>query len=520
MTYEEVAKATHFMKTLFVNLINWVLIRRHTSLNYCRVLFSKPKSKSEVMSNTGAQILVYPFPTAGHIIPFLDLTHQLLTRGLKVTVLVTTNNLHLLDPLLSRHVYSLLQPLVLPDPVPSTTPGLVSRIRHLRELHYPALLQWFQSQASPPVAIFSDFFLGWTQGLASKLNVRRVVFSPSGSFSYCMNISMCREPPRIGDPNDVNHSLSFARIPNSPQYHCYQITPIYRFYKDGDPDKEFYINNWIENHESWGVVFNTFADLESIYIEHMKKEMGHDRVWAVGPVMMPVEDDALDPTNRGGSSSVPFHELMAWLDARGDHSVVYVCFGSRQVLTRKQLNELAAGLEESGVNFVWCVREPKDWQVSGDHGVIPEGFEDRVAGKGFIIKGWAPQVAILRHPAVGAFLTHCGWNSTLEGIAAGVVMLTWPMGADQFANTKLLVDECGVGIRVGESTVNIPESSKLARVLVESLDGSRAERVGAKRLSEAALSAVKGGSSDKDLDSLVKAFNELKPKKGGSVMQV
>ncbi|XP_022736584.1 UDP-glycosyltransferase 89B1-like [Durio zibethinus] len=465
------------------------------------------------MSNTAeAHILVYPFPTSGHILPFLDLTHRLLTRGLTITVLVTPNNLHLLDPLLSRHAPSSLQPLILPALDPSTTPGLLAIMHRLRELHYPALLQWFRSQASPPVAIFSDFFLGWTQSLASELGVRRIVFSPTGSFSFSMSISMCREPPRIDDPEDVNHTLSFPRIPNSPKYPLYQITRLYRFYKEWDPEKEFYRNNWFENLESWGVVFNTFSDLESIYIDHMKKEMGHDRVWAVGPVMMPVEDDALDPTKRGGSSSVPCHELMAWLDAREDHSVIYVCFGSRMVLTRKQTDELAEGLEQSGVHFVWCVREPMDWQASGDHGVIPVGFEDRVAGKGFLIKGWAPQVAILRHRSVGAFLTHCGWNSTLEGITAGVVMLTWPMGADQFTNAKLLVDQWGVGIRVGESTQNIPESSKLARVLVESLDGTRPERVRARRLSESALGAVKGGSSDKDLDSLVKAVSELKAK--------
>ncbi|XVF49880.1 hypothetical protein PTKIN_Ptkin04bG0051700 [Pterospermum kingtungense] len=459
------------------------------------------------MSNTGAHILVYPFPTSGHIIPFLDLTHRFLTRGLRVTILITPNNLHLLDPLLSRHASSSLQPLVLSDPERPTTPGLIPIIRSLRELHYAALLQWFQSQASPPVVIFSDFFLGWTQSLASQLGVPRVVFSPSGSFAFSLYISMCQEPPKIDDPQDVNRTFSFPRVPNSPKYALYQIPHRYRL-KDGDPEKEFYIKNWLDNLKSWGVLLNTFADLESIYIAHIKKELGHDRVWAVGPVM-PAEDS---PMNRGGPSSVPCHELMSWLDSREDQSVVYVCFGSRQVLTQKQTDELAQGLEQSGVNFVWCVREPKDSQVSADHGVIPEGFEDRVAGQGFLIKGWAPQLAILKHRAVGAFLTHCGWNSTLEGIVVGMVMVTWPMGAEQFFNADLLVDQCGVGIRLGESTQSIPEASRVARVLVESLDGRRQERVRAKRLSEAALGAVNGGSSDKDLDLLVKAVNDLKGK--------
>ncbi|GMI97108.1 UDP-glucosyl transferase 89B1 [Hibiscus trionum] len=455
------------------------------------------------MSTGGQHILVYPFPTAGHIIPFIDLTHRLLNRGLTVTILVTPKNLHLLDPLRTRHASSSLRHMLLPDPDPSTTPDLLARMRCLRELHYPALLQWFQSLTSPPVAIFSDFFLGWTQSLASELGVRRVVFSPSGSFNYALNISLCLEPLRM-DPQDVNQTVSFPKLPNSPKYSLYQINPLFRSYKDGDPDMEFYRRNWSENLESWGIVFNTFSDLESIYIDHLKKEiMGHNRVWAVGPVMMPSENNGLDATNRGGSSTVAFNELTAWLDSREENSVVYVCFGSRIVLTRKQMDELAAALEESGVNFVW--------RVSSDDGVIPERFEDRVAGKGFFIRGWAPQVAILQHRSVGVFLTHCGWNSTLEGISAGVVMLTWPMGADQFTNMKLLVDQLGVGIRVGESSQNIPESSTLARLLVESVDGCRTERARAKMLMEAALNAVKGGSSDKDLDLLVKAVNELKP---------
>ncbi|TYH80323.1 hypothetical protein ES332_D03G124400v1 [Gossypium tomentosum] len=466
------------------------------------------------MSAAGQHILVYPFPTSGHFIPFLDLTHRLLNRRLTVTVLVTPNNLHLLDPLLTRHASSSLHHLLLPDMDPLPAPNLPARLRRLRDLHYPALLQWFQSLTSPPVAIFSDFFLGWTQSLASELGLRRIVFSPSSSFSYSLNMSLCRESLRIDDPQAENQTLSFPDIPNSPKYPAYQINSIYRTYKDADPDKEFYRRNWLQNLESWGVVFNTFSDLEAIYIDHLKKEiMGHDRIWAVGPVL---GDDGLDTTNRGGSSSVPFQELVAWLDSRDDNSVVYVSFGSHYVLTLKQMDVVASGLEESGVNFVWSVREPKASQVSRDHGVIPDGFEDRVAGKGFLIKGWAPQLAVLRHRAVGAFLTHCGWNSTLEGIAAGVVMLTWPMGADQFTNTKLLVDECGVGIRVGESTQNIPESSTLARMLVESLDGSRAERSQAKMLSEEALNAVNGGTSDNDLGSLVKAINEIKPSTGSN----
>ena len=465
------------------------------------------------MLPAGAHILVYPFPTSGHIIPLLDLTNRLLTLGLNVTVLITQNNLPLLDSLNANHPSTSLQSLVLPQPKwPAGSPAtrLLKFMRGLRELHYPALLDWFKSHPSPPVAILSDFFLGWTQGLAAELGLPRVVFSPSGAFALSVSFAMWTDLPTNDDPDNVDALVSFPRVPNCPVYPWYQISHLYRTRKEGDPDWDLYRSNMMANKASWGIVFNSFAELERVYIDHLMKEMGHNRVWAVGPALPP-EDDLVESMCRGGSSSVPAHDVLTWLDSRRDESVVYVCFGSRYVLTAKQIHELAAALEKTDVDFVYCVREPDERHASQDCGVLPDGFEDRVAGRGYVIRGWSQQVAILRHKAVGAFLTHCGWNSVLEGVSAGVVMMTWPMDADQFTNAQLLVDQLGVGIRVGEGTRNIPESGELARLLAQSMDGTRRERLKARELSGAALSAVvKGGSSDKDLNDFIKRINELK----------
>lgn len=374
----------------------------------------------------------------------------------------------------------------------------------LRDLHYPEILNWFRSHPSPPVAIISDFFLGWTQNLASEIGVRRIVFSPSAVVSYSINLALSRESPGklIGGEIDT---VTYRTLPNSPKFPWYQVNYIYRNFKDGDPDLDFYKSNWVDNRASWGVVFNSFAELERVYIEHAKNELGHDRVWAVGPVL-PSDDVAADLANRGGSSAVGGAELMTWLDNCEEHSVVYVCFGSRHVLTREQMDVLAIALEKSGVHFVWVVRGPTGSPDSDDDDVIPDGFEDRVVGRGFLIKGWAPQVAILRHRA---FLTHCGWNSTLEGISAGVVMLTWPIDVDQFANARVLVDQAGVGIRVGESTQNIPDMTQLARVLTLALEKGIPERSRANKLSAKAARAVNGGCSKYDLNNFVEAVNQL-----------
>ncbi|GMY15450.1 udp-glycosyltransferase 89b2 [Fagus crenata] len=415
-------------------------------------------------TTTGPHILAYTYPASSHIIPLLDLTRQLLTRGLTVTVLVTPNYLTLLQPLLSIHPSSL-HPLVLPaaQPQPSWN-SRMDKDRAIRDLHYPLLINWFHSHPSPPVAIVSDFFLGWTHHLAKELGIPRVVFSPSGAFALSILYSLWRDVPKIDD--DIN----FPKIPHSPIFPWRQITAHYTNGKEGEPNWEFSRSCILDDIASWGLIFNSFAELERVYVDHLRTELGHDRVWAVGP-LLPLEDDVAGFNNRGGSSSVPCDQVMSWLDARPDNSIVYVCFGSRTSLNTKQIEVLASALEISGVQFILCVRNGSDeGRVDDDRGEIPDGFEDRVE----------------------------------EGVTAGKVMLTWPMGADQYTNAKLLVDQLGVGIRVAEDTENIPESIEMARLLVESVSVTRPERVRVKELSGAALGAIRGGSSDKDLDGFVK----------------
>ncbi|XP_054791271.1 flavonol 3-O-glucosyltransferase UGT89B1-like [Prosopis cineraria] len=459
-------------------------------------------------SQDHVHILAYPFPSSGHIIPLLDLTKRLVSRGIYVTVLITPSNLPLLQPLLPSHA-PFLQPLLLPDPHQKKLFPLVTATRHL---HYPFLLSWVQSLPSPPLAIISDFFLGWTLHLARDLRLPRLVFSPSGAFALSFFYSLWRDLPVNPDPGSADSLISFPNIPNSPLYPWWQINHYYRQKKKGDPEWDFHCENMLDNIASWGVVFNTFSDLERVYLNHMKADLGHDRVWAVGPVLPPKYDDDEGSADRGGSSSVPCDEVMTWLDSRPACSVIYVCFGSRTVLTSRQMEVLTTALEVSGVQFILSVRGPDERHVGQDVGVIPEEFENRVRGRGLVIKGWSPQLAILGHGAVGSFLTHCGWNSVLEALIAGVVMVTWPMGADQYTNAKLIVDEMGAGLRAAEGiTENIPEVAELSEVIKKSLLENITQRVRARELNEAALEAVEPeGSSHKELDALVKHFLELR----------
>ncbi|GJN20436.1 hypothetical protein PR202_gb07814 [Eleusine coracana subsp. coracana] len=126
-------------------------------------------------------------------------------------------------------------------------------------------------------------------------------------------------------------------------------------------------------------------------------------------------------------------ETTAWLDQRPARSIVYISFGSLVMLSADQMAEVAEGLyDDSGNAFLWVVRASETPKV-------PIGFADKAGGRGLIVT-WCPQLDVLAHPAIACFLTHCGWNSTMEGLAAGVPIVAMPQWGDQPMNAKYIED--------------------------------------------------------------------------------
>nr|AXK92490.1 flavonoids UDP-glycosyltransferase [Siraitia grosvenorii] len=461
-------------------------------------------------STSSRHLLVFPYPAQGHMLPLLDLTRRLASYGFTITVLVTPKNLSLLQPLLSTHpsVHTLVLPF---PPHPKLPPG-VEHVRDignlgnfpimlaLRELHGP-ILHWFDSHPSPPVAIISDFFLGWTQRLADDLGIPRIVFYSSGAFfvnvvDYCwvhIKTDYFRSSPVI----------EICSIPKSPSFKKEHLPSMVRAYKDSDPDSDLLRDSAMINKSSWATIFNTFEKLEHEHLEHLRKVRGEGSVFGVGPLCLIGAEDGRNPIRDLSS------DVLKWLDGCPDGSVLYVCFGSQKQLNQQQTEALASGLEKSGARFVWVV---KTIQTEGGSDGIPIGFEDRVSDRGFVVKEWAPQVLILNHQAVGGFLSHCGWNSVLESIVAGVMILGWPMEADQFINARLLVDDMGVSVRVCEGANSVPDPDELGKVIAKSLRGESPEKMKAKALRREAVDAMgTNGSSWNDMHDLVNKLNELPP---------
>ncbi|XP_030519841.2 UDP-glycosyltransferase 89A2-like [Rhodamnia argentea] len=466
------------------------------------------------MESPPPHMLLFPYPAQGHMLPHLDLAHQLSLRGLALTVLVTPENLPLLNPLLSAHPS--VRTLVLPFPPHPKLPsgvehvrdiglsGNVAMISALSALRLP-LAQWFASHPNPPVAILSDFFLGWTLDLANQLGVPRIAFFSSGAFltsviDFCFrNIESVRRASA--------DAVELPDLPGAPSFREEHLPSSFRLYRESDPDWEIVKSGMLGNMASWGCVFNTFDHLEGQYLEYLRRRIGHRRVVGVGPLNLIGLDDLSgrgDLGVGGGAGS----DVLGWLDGCPDGSVLYVCFGSQKLMTKEQMEALASGLETSGARFVWVVKTPT---AEEGHGELPDVFEARVAGRGRIVRGWAPQLLILGHRAVGGFLSHCGWNSVQETVVAGKVVLAWPMEADQFVNARLLVEDVGVAVRACEGADMVPDPDELGRAIAGTMREDLPERARVQELRRKAFEAVEpgGGSSWRGLDELVKELGQL-----------
>ncbi|KAF4399855.1 putative UDP-glucose flavonoid 3-O-glucosyltransferase 3 [Cannabis sativa] len=200
-----------------------------------------------------------------------------------------------------------------------------------------------------------------------------------------------------------------------------------------------------------GFLVNTFMELESNMIESLIEDKLIPPIYPVGPIinLNPSQGD-----KQLGGTDHKEANIVTWLDSQPMSSVVFLCFGSMGSFDEDQVKEIAKGLEMSGVRFLWSLRKPPQKGESivpkeflDLNEVLPEGFLDRTAEVGKVI-GWAPQVTILAHPSVGGFVSHCGWNSTLESLWFGVPIATWPLYAEQQINAFKLVKEFRLAVEI------------------------------------------------------------------------
>ncbi|KAI3675774.1 hypothetical protein L1987_85367 [Smallanthus sonchifolius] len=262
--------------------------------------------------------------------------------------------------------------------------------------------------------------------------------------------------------------------------------------------------------ETNGILVNTFEEVENHALQSvLKGNLGIPPVFAVGPVLNFEEKKKKDDDDDKSEG------IMRWLNDQPESSVVFLCFGSMGSFNEKQVAEMAVAIERSGHRFIWSLRRrpgadekkehPKEYERFDE--VLPEGFLERTSSVGRVI-GWAPQVAVLSHPSVGGFVSHCGWNSILESIWCGVPVGAWPLYAEQQMNAFQLVVELGMAAEIrmdyrmsGEMVVTAKEIESGIRKLMS--DGEIRKK--AKDMKEKSRYAViEGGSSHASIGNFIK----------------
>ncbi|WCJ41487.1 UDP-glycosyltransferase 88A1 [Euphorbia peplus] len=264
-----------------------------------------------------------------------------------------------------------------------------------------------------------------------------------------------------------------------------------------------------------GIIINTYELLEPRPL----KAINEGQFCALDGTIPPVFCiGPLIATRGEKDSSIVLPEWFSWLDLQPSRSVVFLCFGSLGLFSKEQLMEIAIGLERSGHRFLWVVRNPpeveKGLAISGQvdpdfDSLLPEDFLTRTKERGYVVKSWAPQVAVLNHDSIGGFVTHCGWNSVLEAVCAGVPMLAWPLYAEQRLGRIAIVQDMKVALTMDEYENGFVTASEVEKRVIELMysDSGKLVRDQTIAMRNAANDALnEGGSSRVALSELIDSW--------------
>ncbi|KAG8377740.1 hypothetical protein BUALT_Bualt08G0064400 [Buddleja alternifolia] len=453
-----------------------------------------------------------PSPGMGHITPLFQLAKRLVLRhGIRVSFLVITtaavqNFLHSAASTLSPGLSIIKVPPA--DVITADMPVLTQTCLSLRESLKP--LKSILIQLNPN-ALIIDMFTTDAIDVCTDLSVPVYSFFPASTILLAFSLHLPTLDHEIeGEYVDVPGPI---QVPGCKPIRTADLL-------DQVKNRKIDEYKWYLFHVNRlrfvaGILINTWENLDRSTLKALRENsffqnLPTPRIYPVGPLIKD-EEHLTDHKDE---------EIIAWLDTQPRESVLLVSFGSGGILSGEQIIELALGLEMSQQRFILVVRRPAHAKAAvvsfGNHDednnpseYLPDGFVERTRGVGLVVPAWAPQVAVLRHPSTGAFLSHCGWNSTVESLAHGVPMIAWPLYAEQRMNAALLVEEVGVAVRVriaGEEVVGREEVERVVRMVIEGEEG-KGMRSRARELKETARQAFdSGGSSFDSLCSVVESW--------------
>ncbi|KAF6161171.1 hypothetical protein GIB67_007812 [Kingdonia uniflora] len=439
-------------------------------------------------------VLVLPYPSQGHINPLGQFANRLVSKGLKAT-LVTTIFLSKTTQLVSGSVGLETISDGYDDGGFAKAESIEAYLDQIEVVGSRTLGKLIEKQASngtPVKCLVYDAFFPWGLDLAKRYGIMGVPFFTQpwtvNNIYYHFYHGLLKVP--VLDPMVSIPGLVPLRLEDLPGFISSPAS--YPAYLN-------MILSQFSNLEKADLVFvNTFEKLEVEVLSWMAKVFP---ISTIGPTLpsMYLDKRIEDDKNYGLNLYKPNNSAcMNWLNTREPGSVVYVSFGSMAVLGDEQMEELAWGLRDSNSYFLWVVRSTEEEK-------LPCKFLEETSEKGLVVN-WSPQLNVLAHPAVGCFVTHCGWNSVLEALSLGVPMVGLPQWSDQPTNAMLVEDIWGVGVRAEINEKGMVTRKEIELCIREITEGNRGKEMkrNAKKWRELAIEAVDdGGTSDNSINEFV-----------------
>ncbi|KAI9114936.1 hypothetical protein K1719_013949 [Acacia pycnantha] len=469
-------------------------------------------AEEEEKKNEG-HIVMVPYMAHGHLIPFLALArliHQ--QTSFTITIANTPLNIQHLQSAISSssssniHLASLpfeptshgLPPHIenaekLPPPLlPNLGLAALSLQPHLRTL----ISRITEEEGRPPLCIIFDVFLGWISDVAKSFGSKSITFTTCGAYGTIAYMSIWLNLPHRKTDSDEFY------VPGFPENYRFHRSQLHRFLRQADGTdtwSRFFQTHISLSMKSDGWICNTVEEIEPLGLQLLRKFIGSP-VWTIGPLLP--TNSCMDSKQRSGKElGIPLEKCIEWLNLHPERSVLYISFGSQHSISETQMMSLALGLEQSGKPFIWVIRPPFGFDINRDFEAewLPEGFENRTkeTKRGLLIRNWAPQLEILSHKSVGAFLSHCGWNSVLESLSHGVPIIGWPLGAEQAYNSKMVEEEMGVGVELTRTVESVISGEEVKEVIEKVMERGEEMRKKANEIAEQIRRAKEenGGSS-------------------------
>ncbi|XP_028802012.1 7-deoxyloganetin glucosyltransferase-like [Neltuma alba] len=436
-----------------------------------------------------------PYPAQGHVNPMLKLAKLLHFHGFHITFVNTEFNHKRL--LKSRGPDSLnglssFRFETIPDGLPGSNsddvvdatqdiPSLCESTRRTCLVPFRNLLNKLNNSPHiPPVTcMVSDGVMSFTVDAAKELGIPDVLFWTTSACGFLCYVHFHRLIEKgltpIKDPSDLtNGYLENSVIDWIPGIKELRLRDMPSFWRTTNPDEfmlDFILGECERAKKASAIILNTFDDLEHDALEGLSSIFAP--VYPIGPINLLTNEIITDKDLKQIGSNLwkEDPECLEWLDTKEPNSVIYVNFGSVTVMTKEQMIEFAWGLANSNKTFLWVIRPDL---VNGENAVLPAEFIKETRNRG-LLSSWCPQEQVLAHRSVGGFLTHCGWNSTIESICGGVAMICWPFFAEQQTNCRFACEEWGIGLEI-EGDVKREGVEKLVRELMEGEKGTEMKK--------------------------------------------